>query len=162
MCEEEKKIVGSFNADDYNWGHPLAEEVYLSIRGIRDPEKPYTLEQLQVVSPENVTVYCNSETKEPEIVNVDLLPTNPGCSLATLIGLCVMYKMMKDIPQNYGFPKFRIDIKEGSHDNGPAIAKQLNDKERRYAALENPDILRAVMQSCKLEGEEDDFDAGAM
>ncbi|ELU44557.1 hypothetical protein AG1IA_01417 [Rhizoctonia solani AG-1 IA] len=48
-------------------------------RSINDPEHPLTLEQLKVVSAEQITV-------SPNHVMVRFTPTIPHCSMATLIG----------------------------------------------------------------------------
>ena len=40
-----------------------------------------------------------------------------------------------------------IELAAGSHTSEAAITKQLNDKERIAAALENPDLL-AMVQTC--------------
>lgn len=54
------------------------------IRTIRDPEKPRTLEELDVVTESCVEVL---ETGEDEfLVTIRFTPTVPHCSLATLIG----------------------------------------------------------------------------
>lgn len=54
------------------------------IRTIRDPEKPNTLEELEVVSESCVEV---QEIGEDEyLVIIRFTPTVPHCSLATLIG----------------------------------------------------------------------------
>lgn len=49
------------------------------IRSVTDPEHPVSLEQLRVVSPEDVHVRGNR-------VLVYLTPTIPHCSMSTLIG----------------------------------------------------------------------------
>lgn len=43
-------------------------------------------------------------------------------------------------------PRFRVDIriKEGTHQSENAVNKQLNDKERVQAALENTHLLQVV------------------
>lgn len=41
----------------------------------------------------------------------------------------------------------QIEIEPGSHDSAAQITKQLNDKERRMAAMENPDIFRCVTEA---------------
>jgi len=43
-------------------------------------------------------------------------------------------------------PRFKVDVKinPGSHVSEIAVNKQLNDKERVAAALENFDLLRTV------------------
>jgi hypothetical protein len=61
--------------------------------------------------------------------------------MATLIGLCIRVKLLRVLP-----PRFKIDIRlaPGSHASEPAVNKQLNDKERVAAALENPNLLAMV------------------
>ncbi|XP_072789791.1 cytosolic iron-sulfur assembly component 2A isoform X3 [Taeniopygia guttata] len=64
--------------------HDRAIEVYDIIRTIRDPEKPNTLEELEVVTENCVEV---QEIGEDEyLVIIRFTPTVPHCSLATLIG----------------------------------------------------------------------------
>ncbi len=54
------------------------------IRDVRDPEKPETLEELEVVYEEGVTVEAlNDDTC---LIKLEFTPTVPHCSLATLIG----------------------------------------------------------------------------
>lgn len=54
------------------------------IRTIRDPEKPNTLEELEVVTESCVKV--NEIGEEEYLVVIRFTPTVPHCSLATLIG----------------------------------------------------------------------------
>ncbi|XP_042328632.1 cytosolic iron-sulfur assembly component 2A [Sceloporus undulatus] len=73
-----------------------ALEVYDIIRTIRDPEKPNTLEELEVVTESCVEVH---ETREDEyLVTIRFTPTVPHCSLATLIGLCLRIKLQRCLP----------------------------------------------------------------
>ncbi|KAG2471005.1 FA96A protein, partial [Polypterus senegalus] len=59
-------------------------EVYDAIRTIRDPEKPNTLEELEVVSENCIEM---KEIAEDEyLIIIRFTPTAPHCSLATLIG----------------------------------------------------------------------------
>ena len=58
-------------------------EIFDLIRDINDPEHPLTLEQLNVVTEEQITV---EEAKHD--VTVLFTPTIPHCSMATLIGSC--------------------------------------------------------------------------
>ncbi|XP_049982863.1 cytosolic iron-sulfur assembly component 2A isoform X2 [Alexandromys fortis] len=90
-----------------------ALEVYDLIRTIRDPEKPNTLEELEVVTESCVEVQEINE--EDCLVIIKFTPTAPHCSLATLI-----------------------------------VNKQINDKERVAAAMENPN-LREIVEQCVLE-----------
>ena len=56
-------------------------EIFDMIRDINDPEHPLTLEQLNVVTEEQITV----DDKLSDI-RVMFTPTIPHCSMATLIG----------------------------------------------------------------------------
>jgi metal-sulfur cluster biosynthetic enzyme len=108
------------------------------IRDITDPEHPYTLEQLNVVSEDAIDV--DDATGK---VQVRFTPTVEHCSMATLIGLCIRVKLLRALP-----PRFKVDIAlaPGSHASESAVNKQLNDKERVAAALENPPLLQMVNQ----------------
>ncbi|XP_071396299.1 cytosolic iron-sulfur assembly component 2A [Centroberyx affinis] len=60
-----------------------ALEVYDVIRSIRDPEKPNTLEELDVVTEQCVEVQDLGD--EEYLIIIRFSPTVPHCSLATLI-----------------------------------------------------------------------------
>eukprot|EP01023_Acetabularia_acetabulum_P020166 TRINITY_DN203_c0_g2_i1.p2 TRINITY_DN203_c0_g2~~TRINITY_DN203_c0_g2_i1.p2 ORF type:complete len:163 (+),score=20.32 TRINITY_DN203_c0_g2_i1:142-630(+) len=125
------------NADDENSREPIDTlEVFEHIRDITDPEHPYTLEQLNVVSEDQINV-----DDEKGLIRVEFTPTVDHCSMATLIGLCVRVKLLQCLP-----PRFKVDIflSEGSHSSEAAVNKQLNDKERVAAALENPNLISMV------------------
>ncbi|VDP91441.1 unnamed protein product [Echinostoma caproni] len=113
-------------------------EVFEHIRDIRDPEHPHSLEVLGVVSEEGVEV-----DDENGRVTVRYTPTIPGCSMATLIGLAIKVKLLRSLPRRF---KTRVYITPGSHDTEEEINKQLADKERVAAALENPALLKLVNQ----------------
>lgn len=80
---------------------------------------------------------------EKQVV-VEFTPTIPHCSMATLIGLCIKIRIQTVLP-----PSFWVDvrIREGTHVTEEAINKQLGDKERVAAALENPALI-SVVQAC--------------
>jgi len=115
------------------------------IRNIRDPEKPETLEELDVVQEDLVEVTELKESPGRFLIKITFVPTVPHCSLATLIGLCIRTKLLQELPER----KFKIDIfiKEGSHSTADEITKQINDKERVAAALENPN-LKSTVEEC--------------
>jgi len=50
---------------------------------LKDPEHPYTLEQLKVVQPDLIWV---EDTPAETLIRIEYTPTVPHCSLATLIG----------------------------------------------------------------------------
>lgn len=118
----------------------MRELVYDLIRGIIDPEKPETLEELNVVSEEDITV---NRLDKDYLIKVVFVPTVPHCSLASLIGLSIRTKLETSIPEKF---KLDIFIKEGTHETADDINKQINDKERIAAAMENPNLQRIVNQ----------------
>ncbi|XP_014663471.1 PREDICTED: MIP18 family protein FAM96A-like [Priapulus caudatus] len=123
----------------------IALEVYDLIKDIKDPERPDTLEDLSVVyedgvKVENLTGLCDERYK----ISVIFTPTVAHCHLATLIGLCIRVRLQEELPHSY---KLSIYLKEGSHDTATEVSKQINDKERVSAALENPS-LRELVTEC--------------
>jgi metal-sulfur cluster biosynthetic enzyme len=97
------------------------------IKKINDPEHPLTLEQLNVLSLENIHVDINTNR-----VIINFTPTIPHCSMATLIGLSIRVKLLRSLPKRF---KVTIRISPGSHASEDAVNKQLNDKERVAAGI---------------------------
>mmetsp|Transcript_22762 Transcript_22762/g.33611 ORF Transcript_22762/g.33611 Transcript_22762/m.33611 type:complete len:230 (+) Transcript_22762:34-723(+) len=119
-----------------------AAEVFEHVRNIQDPEHPLTLEQLNVVTLDHIQVEDNFESENSlSIVDVRFTPTVPHCSMATLIGLCIRVKLIRSIPSRF---RVTISIQPGTHASEQAINKQLADKERVAAALENSHLLGVV------------------
>lgn len=99
-------------------------------------------------------------------MRIEFNPTVPHCSLATLIGLCIRIKVERGLPHNI---KLDIYIKKGAHQTEEesefvfhqpglvfdlittsprsTVNKQINDKERIAAAMENPN-LRELVENC--------------
>ncbi|KAH7889984.1 FAM96B protein [Phlebopus sp. FC_14] len=122
------------------------DEIYDLIRSIADPEHPNSLEELRVVSAEQIEVDHNH-------VMVEFTPTVPHCGMSTLIGLSIRVRLMRSLP-----PRFKVDIrvKPGSHQSELAVNKQLNDKERVAAALENPALLETLEKCLSTAGLRDE------
>uniref|UniRef100_A0A0N4Z6H1 FeS_assembly_P domain-containing protein n=1 Tax=Parastrongyloides trichosuri TaxID=131310 RepID=A0A0N4Z6H1_PARTI len=120
-----------------------AEEVFEYIRDINDPEHPYTLEQLNVVQEELILV--DNDEYNP-YVDVRFTPTIPHCSMATLIGLCIRIKLERSLPPGM---KIITRITAGTHNSEETINKQLADKERVAAALENHNLMTTVNNCLK-------------
>lgn len=81
------------------------------LSNISDPEHPLTLSQLAVVQLPHITV--NDDPSSPmSSVLVEITPTIPHCSMATLIGLCIRVRLERALPQ-----RFRVDIRvrPGTH-----------------------------------------------
>lgn len=113
-------------------------EIFDLIRSINDPEHPLSLEELNVVEEVRVKVL-----NEQNSVCVEFTPTIPHCSMATLIGLSIKVKLLRSLPDRF---KIDVHITPGSHASEEAVNKQLADKERVAAALENSSLLEVVNQ----------------
>lgn len=74
-------------------------------------------------------------------VTVDLTPTVNHCSLATIIGLAVRVRLEKALPPNY---RLDVRMKDGSHAQDDQVNKQLADKERVAAAMENDSLKKTL------------------
>lgn len=164
-------------------GRILWTNWYLDLlRSINDPEHPLTLEQLGVVSAEQIKL-------DGDNLLVQFTPTVPHCGMATLIGMFSLFqeefhlpefadklsiglslrvRMLRSLPKRF---KIDIQVKEGSHQSEhggsssslsantnleltyeSTVNKQLNDKERVAAALENSHLLDVVNQCLSTAG----------
>lgn len=125
---------------EFNYKRPTgmldSNDIFNVIRGIRDPEHPYTLEQLKVVTCPQIIMDTASK-----LLIVRFTPTVPHCSLTSLIGLMIRVKLMRYLPPCI---KIHILIQEGTHYQELEINKQLNDKERVAAAMENIHLMEVV------------------
>lgn len=81
-------------------------------------------------------------------MTVHFTPTIPHCSMATLIGLSIKVRLLRALPE-----RFKIDVKifPGTHASEHAVNKQLADKEKVAAALENSHLLEVVNQCLKVK-----------
>merc|ERR1712004_367714 len=122
-------------------------EVYDLIRSINDPEHPLTLEDLNVLEQSRVKV-----DNEHNVVSVEFTPTIPHCSMATLIGLSIRVKLLRTLPARF---KVDVAISPGTHASELAVNKQLADKERVAAALENTHLLEVVNQCLDIYSKDD-------
>jgi metal-sulfur cluster biosynthetic enzyme len=118
------------------------QEVYDLIATICDPEHPLSLGSLSVVNLPDIHIKGPTNPRSNiSTVLVEITPTITHCSLATVIGLGVRVRLEQALP-----PRFRVDvrIKEGTHSTADAVNKQLGDKERVAAALENGTLLKVL------------------
>lgn len=113
-------------------------EIFDLIRNINDPEHPLTLEELNVVE-QSLIELDNKANK----VHVKFTPTIPHCSMATLIGLSIRVQLLRVLPSRF---KVSVEITPGTHLSEAAVNKQLADKERVAAALENSHLLEVINQ----------------
>ncbi|KAJ8106934.1 hypothetical protein ONZ43_g6894 [Nemania bipapillata] len=141
--------------DDFTIEPIDEQEIYDLISTISDPEHPLSLGQLAVVnlpdihitpSPSAGAAATNPDTLTRVLVKIT--PTITHCSLATVIGLGIRVRLEQALPPNY-----RVDvmIKEGTHSQDDQVNKQLADKERVAAALENATlkgVLDKMLETC--------------
>jgi metal-sulfur cluster biosynthetic enzyme len=128
-------------------GEPIDEqEIYDLISTISDPEHPVSLGQLSVINLPDIHITPSPALGVPSpntivTVLVEVTPTITHCSLATVIGLGVRVRLEQALPPNY---RVEVRCKENSHSQDDQVNKQLGDKERVAAALEN-DTLKGVL-----------------
>ncbi|KAK9032627.1 hypothetical protein V6N11_056886 [Hibiscus sabdariffa] len=143
--KEKPSLELSFVSLPPNYFAPFAAQIEIMVSGlinanpivdIKDPEHPYSLEELKVITEDAIEV-----DNERSYVRVTFTPTVEHCSMATVIGLCLRVKLMRSLPSHY---KMDIRVAPGTHATEAAVNKQLNDKERVAAALENPNLLDMV------------------
>lgn len=74
---------------------------------------------------------------------IEFTPTVPHCSLSTIIGLSIRLKVLNDFLVDPRW-KLVVRVSPGSHKSEQEINKQLNDKERVAAAIENPNLMKII------------------
>jgi metal-sulfur cluster biosynthetic enzyme len=149
--EKFKKSSSSTTGSSSNRDPIDREEVFELIRHLNDPEHPLTLEQLNVASLELIDVVddegdASCGRRAESTVDVRFTPTIPHCSMSTLIGLSIRVKLLRSLPPRF---KIKVRITPGAHNQEEAVNKQLEDKERVAAALENLTLLEVVNKAIK-------------
>ncbi|XP_034693837.1 protein AE7 isoform X1 [Vitis riparia] len=134
--KERQVRIAPCDSDEYAVEPVDQQEIFDHIRDIKDPEHPYSLEELKVITEDAIEV-----DDKLSYVRVTFTPTVEHCSMATVIGLCLRVKLLRSLPSRY---KVDIKVAPGTHATEAAVNKQLNDKERVAAALENPNLLDMV------------------
>lgn len=120
------------------------------IATISDPEHPLSLGQLAVVNLPDIRLTASTSGGPDSLVEVlvEITPTITHCSLATIIGLGVRVRLEQALPPNY---RVDVKVKQGTHTQDEQVNKQLADKERVAAALENQDLkrmLESMLSTC--------------
>jgi len=131
---------------------PVVTKIFGFLKGVLDPEFPFCLFSLDIISVEKIGLknFYHSQSYK---ISIFFCPTSLTCSLTPIIGLsigniiyhqCFNYWIRKSTPINW-IGLFLIDIPTFFHLKREEIVKQLNDKERVSAALENPEIRMAIL-----------------
>ncbi|KAI5184265.1 hypothetical protein NEHOM01_0010 [Nematocida homosporus] len=113
-----------------------AESVFQLVRGIKDPEHDYSLEELRVVELERVVV-------DGLEVKIGIVPTIPHCSMVGLIGLSILFKLSRILNSRY---LVKVQIEPGTHMLEEEVNKQLLDIERTFSAFINPAIQATLLE----------------
>lgn len=74
-------------------------------------------------------------------IEVFFKPTIPHCSVANLIGLMIRVKLNRSLDEKF---KITVKVAPGTHVSEESINRQLADKERVAAALENTSLSRII------------------
>jgi metal-sulfur cluster biosynthetic enzyme len=87
------------------------------LKDIKDPEKPHTLEELEVLDEDSIEF---KEFKNYSLITILWKPTAPNCSLALNIGLSIREKLKEELPSLFPkskYQKLKVDIyvKKGYH-----------------------------------------------
>lgn len=144
------------------------------MRDINDPEHPYTLEQLQVVREEHiqvddasghVTYDSNTHQSHAQCVtriisqggvyahgaalqhgNTNWLVLAGKVDAGTARSIQGVF-VLETLVSSNNCAQVDVRITEGGHSSEASVNKQLADKERVAAALENPNLL-GMVQNC--------------
>ena len=108
-------------------------EIFDLIRIINDPEHPFNLEELNIISLDDIIVDNLNRT-----IKIFFTPTIENCIFANSIGLSIKKKLL-----NFISPKYNIIvlIKEPKNENDKIKNKKLNDKERLETSNLNKDLV---------------------
>ena len=77
------------------------------------------------------------------LVSVVWTPTTPSCGFAMNIALSIRVKLLREFSQKE-WMKLEIRVKAGRHDKASEIDKQVADKERVAAAMENEAVMGVI------------------
>ncbi|XP_010325593.1 protein AE7 isoform X2 [Solanum lycopersicum] len=99
--KKERRDRGARTVLDEYAAEPIDQlEIFDHIRDIKDPEHPYSLEELKVITEDAIDI-----DDQRSYVRVTFTPTVEHCSMATVIGLCLRVKLMRSLPSRYKVQK---------------------------------------------------------
>jgi len=119
------------------------QSIFQIVRSIKDPEHDYTLEQLKVVDIDRINIKkINRRANSAEVVEIEIVPTIPHCSMVGFIGLSILYKLSKILSSKY---IVRVIVCKGTHTQDDEMTKQFADTERTSSAFLNASILSTLL-----------------
>ena len=119
-------------------------DIFDAIRDVNDPEHPYTLEQLNVISEDDITLIPSHGHMKFSELTIYVTPTVPHCTLVYNIALSIRSKLNRVFGDEMNQYKVNVFVKSGSHNDEAAVNRQINDKERVAAAMENPSLMELI------------------
>ena len=131
------------------WSYPFLLYIVASSNTQQTDSSSQTSVETKSTLPSGITNKTEEEEEEELWIKLVFTPTVPHCSLATLIGLCLRVKLERCMEARF---KLDIVVSEGAHAIEGDVNKQINDKERVAAAMENPG-LREMVEECIKEAE---------
>lgn len=135
---------------------PLGFLILYQLAEIIDPEFPLLLPRLKILILQGITV--NTKIYSQAITfTIFFFPTYGQCKLAPLLGINILSSLFKrfttktfvKINNEKWLINLKIKLTNRNHDVGENITKQLNDRERLSAALENNFIRLSVLKCMK-------------
>ncbi|RVX06100.1 Protein AE7 [Vitis vinifera] len=98
--KERQVRIAACDSDEYAVEPVDQQEILISSLydyiDIKDPEHPYSLEELKVITEDAIEV-----DDKHSYVRVTFTPTVEHCSMATVIGLCLRVKLLRSLPSRY-------------------------------------------------------------
>eukprot|EP01017_Pseudomicrothorax_dubius_P045988 TRINITY_DN8039_c0_g5_i1.p1 TRINITY_DN8039_c0_g5~~TRINITY_DN8039_c0_g5_i1.p1 ORF type:complete len:165 (+),score=26.07 TRINITY_DN8039_c0_g5_i1:147-641(+) len=139
----EKFAAEKHSGSGYEADYGLSEEqqiIFDILRTVKDPEHPYTIEELLMIKGNDIIVTMPGNKK---FVTIYWAPTLGRCAYALHIALSMRVKLEKCL-KSYDDYKITLLIKQDTHQKEKEINKQANDKERVQAAKENPKLYALI------------------
>ncbi len=144
-------VESNFAGNELKYWIPACVRIFTLLKKIRDPEFPYFLYNLNILSLEKILIE-NFILNQSINININVAPTYNMCTMSSIIGLSIeniIYNKYSGVVLKNYFPinwnwKYCIIILPAFHIKGLILTKQLNDKERISAAIENFSIRNIV------------------
>jgi metal-sulfur cluster biosynthetic enzyme len=149
-----KTKISKIEKKKFKKWNPFSLQLFFYLKYILDPEFPYKIYALGIICFEKIFIKIFFFFKCVSF-NILINPTNQICSMSPLIARCIENKLNKKklakkldeiIPSKWNW-KFSFEIPFYSHLRSLNISKQINDKERKSAAMENIGIRQIIAKS---------------